>query len=242
MAGELLQRRHRLLGQHAPLFYEEPLEIVSGEGVWLTSADGRRYLDVYNNVPSCGHCHPHIIAALTGQASRLNVHTRYLHNTILDYVERLTALFDPSLDMAMLTCSGSEANELALRMVRHMTGHQGIIVTDGAYHGNTEAVAELGTGFMPEAQGCQRVVGIPAPDSYRLPPGVTTESAEDYYVAQVESAIEILQSRGMGVAGILLCPEFANEGLLNAPEGFIDRAVAAVRAAGGLYIADEVQG
>ena len=242
MAGELLQRRHRLLGQHAPLFYEEPLEIVSGEGVWLTSADGRRYLDVYNNVPSCGHCHPHIIAALTGQASRLNVHTRYLHNTILDYVERLTALFDPSLDMAMLTCSGSEANELALRMVRHMTGHQGIIVTDGAYHGNTEAVAELGTGFMPEAEGCQRVVGIPAPDSYRLPPGVTTETAEDYYVAQVESAIETLQSRGMGVAGILLCPEFANEGLLNAPEGFIDRAVAAVRAAGGLYIADEVQG
>ena len=242
MTSKLLERRHRLLGQHAPLFYDQPLEIVAGEGLWLTAADGTRYLDVYNNVPSCGHCHPRIVDALAGQAAKLNVHTRYLHQTILNYVERLTGLFDDTLNMAMLTCSGSEANELALRIARHTTGNQGVIVTDYAYHGNTEAVAELGTGFMPEADGCQRVVGVPAPDAYRLPPGIAAEDAEDFYVRQVELAVETLQARGVGVAGILVCPAFANEGLLNPPNGFLDRAVSVVRRAGGLYIADEVQG
>ena len=98
---ELLKRRLKLLGSGSPLFYDNPLHLVRGEGVWLYDADGRKYLDVYNNVPHVGHCHPHVVAALTRQARILNTHTRYLHEGILDYGERLTALFDDPLSMAM---------------------------------------------------------------------------------------------------------------------------------------------
>ena len=240
--NELLARRFRVLGSHSPLFYEEPLHLVRGEGVWLWDAAGRRYLDVYNNVPHVGHCHPRVVEALTRQAQTLNIHTRYLHNNVVEYAERLTAKFDSSLSMAMLACTGSEANEVALRMARHCTGGQGIIVTDFAYHGNTEAVAELGTGFMPEAKTTRRVRSFPIPDSYNTPAGVTPENLADHYAQAVKDAIDAFAADGIKFAGLLICPDFANEGLLNVPEGFMGKALAHVRAAGGLYIADEVQG
>lgn len=239
---ELLQRRFKVLGSNSPLFYEKPLQVVRGEGVWLYDADGRRYLDVYNNVPCVGHCHPHVVDAIARQAATLNIHTRYLHPNIVNYAERLTAKFDPSLSMAMLACSGSEANEVALRMARHHSGGQGIIVTDFAYHGNTEAVAELGTSFMPEAKTTRRVKSFPIPDSYHSPEGVNPDHLADYYADAVQAAIDEFTAEGIKVAGLLICPAFANEGLVNVPDGFIAKAVARVRAAGGLYIADEVQG
>jgi 4-aminobutyrate aminotransferase-like enzyme len=238
----LLERRYRLLGHHSPLFYQQPLHLVRGEGVWVWDADGRRYLDVYNNVPHVGHCHTHVVQAIARQAATLNLHTRYLHNNILDYVERLTATFDASLSMAMLACSGSEANEIALRMARHHSGAQGIIVTDLAYHGNTEAVAETGIAFMPEAKTTRRVRAFTAPDSYRGRDGASGAALAALYVAEVQAAIDAFVAEGIGVAGLLICPEFANEGLLDAPAGFVEAAVARVRAAGGLFIADEVQG
>jgi 4-aminobutyrate aminotransferase-like enzyme len=242
MNKELLERRFKVIGKNAPLFYEEPLELVRGEGVWLYDGEGKRYLDVYNNVPSCGHSHPKIVEALSSQAATLNIHTRYLHENVVNYLERLTGLFDDSLSMAMLTCTGSEANELALRMARQATGSQGIIVTDAAYHGNTEAVGELGTAFMPEANLSQRVIGVPPPDSYRGLPGVSEENLASAYAERVQQAIDTFAERGLGTAGILICPDFANEGLLNVPAGYVEQAIASVRAAGGLYIADEVQG
>jgi len=238
----LLQRRYRLLGHHSPLFYQQPLHLVRGEGVWVWDADGRRYLDVYNNVPHVGHCHPHVVDAIARQAATLNLHTRYLHRNILDYAERLTATFDPSLSMAMLACSGSEANEIALRMARHHSGAQGIIVTDLAYHGNTEAVAETGIAFMPEARTTRRVRAFTAPDSYRARDGLSGAALAQAYADEVQAAIDAFAAEGIGLAGILLCPEFANEGLLDVPPGFLEKAVALVRAAGGLFIADEVQG
>ncbi len=238
---DLLQRRQRVLGQHAPLFYDQPLHLVRGEGVWLYDVDGNRYLDVYNNVPHVGHCHPHVVAALHQQASTLNTHTRYLHDNIVNYAERLTATFDDSLAMAMFTCTGSEANELALRMARHCTGGQGIIVTDFAYHGNTEAVAELGTAFMPESRKSRRVKSVPVPDSYRPLEGLSGDALADAYAECVKQAIEAFEAEGVKFAGLLMCPDFANEGLLNVPAGFMEKAIAHVRAAGGLYIADEVQ-
>jgi 4-aminobutyrate aminotransferase-like enzyme len=238
----LLNRRFEVLGKHSPLFYEQPLHLVRGEGVWVYDADGKRYLDVYNNVPHVGHCHPRVIKALHSQASTLNTHTRYLHDNVVNYAERLTQKFDPSLAMAMFTCTGSEANELALRMARHHTGAQGILVTESAYHGNTEAVAELGTAFMPEAAASKRVRSIPLPDSYHGLPGVPTEALADAYADAVKDAIDAFAADGVGFAGILLCPDFANEGLLNVPPGFMEKAIAHVRAAGGLFIADEVQG
>lgn len=237
----LLQRRFHVMGKHAPLFYDEPLNLVRGEGVWLWDAEGRRYLDAYNNVPHVGHCNPRVVEALAKQAGTLNVHTRYLHNNIVDYLERLTATFDDGLEMAMLTCTGSEANELALRMARHCTGGQGIIVTDFAYHGNTEAVAETGTGFMPEAKRTKRVKSFPIPDSYRGIDGLTGEALATAYADRVQQAIDEFEAEGVKLAGILVCPDFANEGLLNVPPGFLEKAVARVRSAGGVYITDEVQ-
>jgi 4-aminobutyrate aminotransferase-like enzyme len=238
---ELLKRRQRVLGCNSPLFYDEPLHIVRGEGVWLYDAQGRAYLDVYNNVPHVGHCHPKVVEALCGQARTLNTHTRYLHENVVRYAERLTATFDDPLSMAMFACTGSEANELALRMARFNTGHQGIIVTDYAYHGNTAAVAELGSAFMPEFAHSKRVKAIGRPDTYVGLPGIAPEQWGDVYLAQIDAAIHALQQQGDGVAALVLCPAFANEGLIQPPAGYLEAAVARVRDAGGLFIADEVQ-
>ena len=239
---QLLERRFRVIGKRAPLFYEKPLHLVRGEGVWVYDADGRKYLDVYNNVPCVGHCNPDVVKAISEQVATLNIHTRYLHENIVEYAERLTAKFHESLSMAMLACTGSEANEIALRMARHHTGGQGIIVTDFAYHGNTEAVSELGFGFMPEAQTTRRVRGFPIPDSYIGLEGVAQEALADAYADRIKAAIDAFEAGGIGFAGLLICPEFANEGLVNVPTGFIEKAMKYVRGAGGLYIADEVQG
>ena len=124
-----MARRNRLLGPAYRLFYEQPLQLVRGEGVWLHGADGRRYLDAYNNVACVGHCHPHVVEAIARQASTLNTHTRYLHTLVLDYAERLLATLPGSLSHAMFTCSGSEANDLALRIARTHTRAQGVIIT-----------------------------------------------------------------------------------------------------------------
>ncbi len=237
----LLQRRYQTMGHSSPLFYEEPLHLVRGEGVWLFDHEGKRYLDVYNNVPHVGHCNPRVVEALHRQASTLNTHTRYLNENVVEYIERLTATFDDGLSMAMLTCTGSEANELALRMARHCTGGEGMIVTEAAYHGNTAAVAEIGTGFMPEAKNSKRVKVFSIPDSYRGLEGVSEENLADAYAAQVQQAIDEFEAEGIKLAGMLVCPDFANEGLLNVPKGFLEKATAMVRKAGGVLIADEVQ-
>ncbi len=238
---ELLERRHKVLGTHSPLFYEQPLHLVRGEGVWLWDADGKRYLDVYNNVAHVGHCHPRVVEALAAQASTLNTHTRYLHENIVNYAERLTAKFDDSLSMAMLVCTGSEANEQALRMARQHTGKQGIIVSACAYHGNTEAVSELGTAFMPEAATSKRVKAVPVPDSYHGVAGVAQDDLADAYANSVKGAIDAFEEEGIGFAGMLVCPLFANEGLVTLPPDYLRKAVGHVHAAGGLFIADEVQ-
>ena len=131
----LLARRQRVLGRHSPLMYDRPLHLVRGEGVWVWDVDGHRYLDVYNNVPHVGHCHPDVVAAICRQAAMLNIHTRYLHDNVVDYAERLTATFDASLSVAMLTCTGTEANELALRIARFISGRALAAVARAGLHG-----------------------------------------------------------------------------------------------------------
>ncbi len=237
----ILERRKRLLGAGAPLFYDEPVHIVRGEGVHLYDADGKQYLDVYNNVPNVGHCHPHVVEALHRQSSILNVHTRYLHETVLDYAERLTALHDKSLSMAFFTCSGTEANELALRIARFISGGQGIICSNATYHGNSEAVDELATLFHDGKAGSKRVKAVPYPDSYRPISAAEGGALADDYADQVKKAIDEFKAEGIGFAGLLFCPIFANEGLPTVPETYMEKAIAHVRDAGGLYIADEVQ-
>jgi len=237
----LIARRERLLGPGNPLFYDNPVHLVRGEGVWLYDADGRRYLDCYNNVPHVGHCHPHVVEAITRQASTLNTHTRYLDETILDYAERLIGTFDDPLSTAVFACTGSEANEIALRMAHVATGASGLIVTNHAYHGNTTAVSQLST-IMPPVEGLGRHVRtIPPPDSYRPLRGLKGEKLASAYAYEVARAIDSLEADGLKLSAILVCPFFANEGFPDVPPDFMTQAIEHVRNAGGLYIADEVQ-
>ena len=238
---ELLERRHRLLGKGAPLFYDAPLHIVRGEGVWLYDAIGKPFLDAYNNVPVVGHCHPRVVEVIAQQASTLNVHTRYLHSAVVDYAQKLTSTFDASLDMVVFTCTGSEANDLALRMARTLTKSEGILCTNSTYHGNSAAVDELSTMFNSGVPGSDRVRAIPFPDHYRPIDGLTGASLIDAYVSKVAEEIEAFKQSGIGFAGMLICPIFANEGLPSVPRGYLERVAKLVRDAGGMLIFDEVQ-
>ncbi|MFO1467051.1 MAG: aminotransferase class III-fold pyridoxal phosphate-dependent enzyme [Steroidobacteraceae bacterium] len=237
----LLERRDRLLGPDTPLFYDRPLHLVRGAGPWLWDHEGRQYLDVYNNVPSVGHCHPDVVAALAKQAATLNIHSRYLDEIVLDYAEKLLGTFDASLSTATFTCTGSEANDVALQMAQAVTGATGIICTDATYHGNTAAVSQLASIFTPVGGYKPYIRRIPSPDSYRALEGLSGDALRDAYVAKVREAVESLESAGFGVSAMLVCPLFANEGLPNVPPGFMQAAVKTVRDAGGLFIADEVQ-
>lgn len=237
----LRARRERLLGQNMSLFYNDPVHLLRGEGVWLWDADGKRYLDCYNNVPHVGHCHPRVVEAIARQAATLNTHTRYLHEGILDYVERLTGTFDASLNAAILTCTGSEANDVALRMAQAVTGKTGVIATDFTYHGNTTAVSQLSTRMPPVGGYGGHVRHVPAPDSYRPLEGEAGQSFADAFAAEVEKAIASLQKTPFGFSALIIDPFFANEGFPDLPSGFLTKTVEVVRKAGGIVIADEVQ-
>jgi 4-aminobutyrate aminotransferase-like enzyme len=241
-ADSLLERRYRVLGRNSPLFYDKPLHLVRGEGVWLYDAEGRRYLDAYNNVPHVGHGHPRVVAALSRQAGILNTHTRYLDENVVAYAERLTSKFDPQLSMAMLTCTGSEANELALRIARDCSGGEGIISTAWAYHGNTAAVMQISSLFTPEAQRGPHVRTVPVMDPYRDRAGRSDEELATAYADDVKRAIDSFTASGVRFAGLLFCTAFSSEGLPTVPAGFMAKALAHVHAAGGYFIADEVQG
>ena len=239
--AQMIERRTRLLGPNVRLFYDEPLHLVKGAGTYVWDADGRQYLDCYNNVPHVGHCHPAVIEAITRQASQLNTHTRYLHENILDYVERLTATFGAQITSAIMVCTGSEANDVALRMAQAITGKTGIIATDKTYHGNTTAVSQLSTRMPPIGGFGGHVRHIPAPDSYR-PLGSVAGAAHAQALAEaVEAACQSLIAAGHGVSGMILDPFFVNEGFPDLPPGFLDPAIAVVRKHGGVIIADEVQ-
>lgn len=237
----LLERRYRVMGRHSPLFYERPLHLVRGEGVWLYDAAGKRYLDAYNNVPHVGHCHPRVVAALARQAAILNTHTRYLDENIVAYAERLTALFDRRLSMAAFCCTGSEANELALRIARDASGGEGIIATEWAYHGNTAAVMQVSSIFSPPDKRGPHVRTVPVMDPYRDRAGRSDEALATAYADDVKRAIESFAAAGVRFAGLIFCTAFSAEGLPTVPEGFMKKALAHVHAAGGFFIADEVQ-
>jgi 4-aminobutyrate aminotransferase-like enzyme len=233
----LLERRARVLGPAYRLFYDTPLHPVRGEGVWLYDADGQRYLDAYNNVASVGHCHPHVVEAIARQAGVLNTHTRYLHEGVLDYAERLLATLPAELAHAMFTCTGSEANDLAMRIARAHTKAEGLIVTRFAYHGVTASIAEASPSLGRFVQLGDAVRTVPAPDSYRTAPDDLGRTFAD----GVREAIANLKAHGMRPAALMVDTVFSSDGIFTDPSGFMAEAVDAVREAGGLFIADEVQ-
>ncbi|MEM7472436.1 MAG: aminotransferase class III-fold pyridoxal phosphate-dependent enzyme [Pseudomonadota bacterium] len=240
MTTDLVARRATRLGPNLPTFYDDPVHITRGEGVWLWDADGRKYLDCYNNVPHVGHCHPHVVDAITRQAATLNTHTRYLHEGILDYADRLTAKLDHDLSQMIMVCTGSEANDIALRMAQAVTGKTGIIATDNTYHGNTSAVSQLSTRRPPIGGYPGNIRLVPAPNSVS-PLGDTPEGQAQAFAENVARAISELEATGHGFAGLMLCPSFANEGFPSVAPGFLDPTVTAVKSAGGLILCDEVQ-
>lgn len=234
-----LARRHRLMGTGAELFYEKPLHLVRGAGVWLYDPQGRAYLDVYNNVPHVGHAHPTVVSAISHQTAVLATHTRYLHDNILDYAEQLTARLPKHLDACIFVNSGSEANDVAWRMARMATGHEGGLVMDTAYHGITDAVAALtlGAGRPQDA----KVTSIaPPPAALRAHDAMTPAELSETLM-DADRAIAILAERGFSPAAFFIDTAITSSGIFDPPAAWGGAVSDRVRAAGGLIVADEVQ-
>ena len=234
---DFIERRDRLLGPAYRLFYENPVEFSHASGVFMYDSDGNEYLDAYNNVVSVGHCHPHVNAAIAAQMDTLCTHTRYMQDGILHFAEKLLATFEENIGHLMFTCTGSEANDLALRMAKYHTGHEGIIVTSEAYHGNSE----LTSGFSPSMGENSRlgtwVRRVPAPDTYR----VETGDMGEWLAAQVSDQILDLKRRGQGLAAFVADSLFTSDGIFPNEPGMLEPVIAVVRSAGGVFVADEVQ-
>ena len=237
--AELLSRRQTSLGAAYQLFYESPVHLVRGEGVWLYDDDGRKYLDMYNNVAHVGHCHPQVVKAICDQVGTLNTHTRYLHDNVINLAEQLTAKFPTELNTAMFCCTGSEANELALRIASLVTGGEGLIVVNYAYHGNSKATFEISPSDIPADDIPGYVVTVPAPDTYRGP--YRGDDAADKYASHIFDAVELLKSRGVKPAAFVIDTIVSSSGVISPPSGYLGKVAKIIRNAGGLFIADEVQ-
>ena len=236
---ELIARRHRLLGAHAELFYSHPLHLVRGAGVWVYTAAGERFLDVYNNVPHVGHAHPWVVRATAAQARRIASNTRYLDRTVLDYAERLTARLPAGLDACLFVNSGSEANDVAWRIACSHTASAGALVMAHAYHGITEAVTALSTA-LPSARRAhvEALAAPPGPAEIGARGGAQLAAAA---AGEVRRAIAALAARGFGVAAFMIDSAFTSNGIYDPPADWMAPITAAVHAAGGLIIGDEVQ-
>ena len=237
----LLRRRAEALAPSYQLFYDEPVHLVRGEGVWVYDADGRRYLDCYNNVPSVGHAHPRVVEALCHQAGLINTHTRYLHEHVVALAERLGTMLPGDLGTCYFVCTGTEANDLAVQIARVVTGNEGVMVTERSYHGNSELVGKLSTDSYPEHERPDWLAVVEPPNTYRGPFRAPEPDLGARYAALVDDGIDALAARGHGISSILIDTSWDSNGVLVAPDGYVARAAEMVRARGGLVIADEVQ-
>jgi len=234
---KLTDKRSRVLGESYRLFYRKPVHLVRGQGQYLWDAAGDKYLDVYNNVASIGHCHPAVTDAVYRQMQQLNTHTRYLHEAILDYSEQLLATAPAEIDRAMYMCTGSEANDLAIRVARAFSGGSGIIVTQESYHGTSDLTSgvspALGSG-QPLAATTRLVL---PPDRYR----VDAPDLGAWFAAEIQRQIDDMAAHGIKFAGFLADSIFSSDGVLPGPKGFLRQAIDVVHKNGGIFIADEVQ-
>jgi len=238
---QLIERRRRAMGPAYSHFYRQPLYLVRGEGVWLFDNEGKRYLDCYNNVPSVGHCHPHVVEQVTRQIATLNTHTRYLHHAIVEFAEMLVDTLPGDLSVCMLVCTGTEANDLAYRIARAVTGHEGAICTDGAYHGNSTLVSELSPEFSRRRPKPDLIADVPPPDGYRGPIGRDQPDYAQQYADFVDDAIAELADNGHRPAMMIIDSIFDGAGIHTPPPEYQQKVHEKVRAAGGLIVCDEVQ-
>ncbi|MBN33842.1 MAG: hypothetical protein CMM46_03530 [Rhodospirillaceae bacterium] len=242
-----LKRRHRYLGKHLSLFYKNPLHVERGEGAILYDANGRAFVDAYNNVTSVGHCHPHVVNALTRQASALGTNTRYVYSALADYAERLQGTMPGNLRCCVMVNSGSEANDIAWQMSTMLTGKHGGIVMEHAYHGITEAIVAMSPegvdAMAPDNRErvAPHVRTLIAPELYRGPWRKGEKGLADKYAADADRAIDELDEAGYGTASLMVDTSFCSNGIPDVPKGYLKKVAAKVRAAGGMIIADEVQ-
>jgi len=234
----IIRRRDTLLGPGYQFSETIPLEFVSGFGAHLIDREGNDYLDAYNNVQGVGHAHKHVANAVSRQIAAVNTDTRYPQELLVDYAERLLATFPAALSKLSFPCTGSEANDLAVRVARFRTGGEGIIATRWAFHGRTREVASFSPMLGAGSPLGPNVRLIAAPD----PRIVGSDcSLEDYMRNQVRSAIEDLERHGYRLAALIADSAFTSDGIFTHPVGFMKAVVDEVHAAGGVYIADEVQ-
>jgi 4-aminobutyrate aminotransferase-like enzyme len=239
----LLRARRRLIGSSVAVSYRQPLHIVRGTMQYLFDPAGRRYLDAYNNVPHVGHCHPEVVRAAAQQSALLNTNTRYLHENLERFAEALTRTLPQSLKVCYFVNSGSEANELALRLARTHTRAVDLIVLDGAYHGNTTTLTDISPYKTDQssARTAPWVHVMPIPDVYRGVYKASDRRAGAKYAQAVGERVAHLKTEGKGLCGYIAesCPSVA--GQLMFPQGYLAGIYAHVREVGGVCIADEVQ-
>ena len=243
-AEEILDVRRRHLGRNLSVSYREPLKIVRGHMQYLFDESGRAYVDGVNNVCHVGHCHPRVVEAAARQMPLLNTNTRYLHDHLAEYTERLASLFPDPLSVVFLVCTGSEANDLALRLARIHTGRRGVAVVDGAYHGHTGCLIELspykfdGPGGSGEAPHVRTVT---MPDGYRQAIKHGDSEIGRRYAQDVARAADSLDEAGHGLAAFFCESMLGCGGQVELPPDYLRHAFEVVRQAGGVCLVDEVQ-
>lgn len=233
---DLVQRHFAALGPAGRLFYRHPVQLVGADTNHVFGPNGQRFLDAYNNVPSIGHAHPAVADAVSQQLRTIATHTRYLQPGIVNYSEQLLALFPTALNQIMFTNSGSESNDLALRVAAAYTGGTGIVVTNDAYHGTTAAVNQI----SPANDSIElppHVRAIPAPDTFRLRP---TEGIGVWFAEHVSRAFADLAASGHRPSALVVDTIFSSSGVFDDPS-IMAPAAEAARRHGAVVIADEVQ-
>ncbi|PYY55875.1 MULTISPECIES: aspartate aminotransferase family protein [unclassified Curtobacterium] len=234
----MVEHRRARLGPAYRLFYRRPVELVRGAGARAWDADGNEYLDLYNNVPSVGHAHPVVVDAVERQMRTLNTHTRYLHTGVLAYADDLLSTMPEPLDQVMFVCTGSEANDLALRVGRAYTGGRAWIATREAYHGNTALVSAHSPALSAAEEMDPALRIVEPPDTYRHG---SSEAAGAAFLSGVAAAIAEVEASRDGFAGLIVDSSFSSDGVFTGEPGMIRAAVDLVHRHGGVLVADEVQ-
>ncbi|XP_074068328.1 5-phosphohydroxy-L-lysine phospho-lyase isoform X2 [Macrotis lagotis] len=229
---ETLSLRRQLIGSSCRLFFpENPVKIVQAQGQYMYDEKGVEYIDCINNVAHVGHCHPHVVQAAHQQNQALNTNSRFLHDNIVDYAQRLAQTLPKELCVFYFLNSGSEANDLALRLARQYTGHRDVVVVDHAYHGHLSSLIDISPYKFRSLEGQPEWVHVvPLPDTFRGPYREDHPEPENAYAAEVKQIaaffIESLPSVG---------------GQIIPPAGYFQKVAEHIRRAGGVFVADEIQ-
>ena len=243
-AKNIKELRDKFVSPSLSISYRDPLHIVRGKGQYLYDMDGKKYLDGINNISHVGHCHPEVTKTLYKQTKTLNTNTRYLHENIVLYAQELTSRLPEHLQVCFFTNSGSESNDLALRLARDYTNSKHTIVIQGAYHGHTSATIEVSPYKYdgPGGRGVAKFIHeVPMPDSYRGSWKTSRADILEYYVDHVDSILDFLYRKDEQVSAFISESILGCGGQIFFPEGFLALANKKVKKVGGLCIADEVQ-